>query len=120
MKPLFDQNGPFSSTVEASKSAYYPSKKCPSRITTLPSVPTEEMMVTPDMSHLSNIGTSPNQPNDEFYYNSLQPIQQPLGPIEMNSSLVTPETGFHFLFTSDQTVDLTCTDKSEEKLDYLY
>lgn len=74
----------------------------------------EEMMVTPDMPLLANTSPLLNHVNNKMYF--IGP--PPLVPIETSSSLVTPETGFHFLFTSEQTVDLTNLEKQEQKLDW--
>lgn len=109
--PLFDQNIPFrNSNVDASENITNSSKSILSSNDT-----TEEMMVTPDMPLLPNSSPISSRTNDKLYYI----VPPPLAPIETNSSLVTPETGFHFLFTSEQTVDLTSFDKLEEKLDLL-
>lgn len=74
----------------------------------------EFVTVTPDitlptMNPVETINQL-NQTNNLYY---VIPSQHCAREEPTESSLVTPETGFHFLFTSEQTVDLT--DESQKE-----
>jgi len=75
---------------------------------------TVEMTVTPDISLPTVSANSINGTCNT--YNNISP-QMPMRhfTIEQSpSSLITPQTGFHFLFNTDVTVDLT--DESQQKM----
>lgn len=74
------------------------------------SVLSEEMTVTPDMP-LDNIDDTVNSLNQKLFY-----VLPSLTPSEPAEPFVTPETGFHFLFSSE-TVDLTSKDNIEIRLE---
>jgi hypothetical protein len=74
---------------------------------------TEEMTVTPDIP-IPNIDVSPVfNPVEAVYYNNK--ISHPIVEAPDRSTLVTPQTGFHFLFSTEQTVDLTDSDNLMKK-----
>lgn len=84
---LFDQNVP------------------PQRVTTQSSDTSSEFVtVTPDITLPSIDSVETINPKNLYY---VLPSQHCVREEPTESSLVTPETGFHFLFTSEQTVDLT-------------
>lgn len=71
----------------------------------------ENMTVTPDIT----------LPNDDSVSTLIQPkpvyylVPDVVHDEPTETSLVTPETGFHFLFSSEQTVDLTTTEENQKK-----
>lgn len=73
---------------------------------------TEEMTVTPDMP-LPNIdvGLISSHIGPAYYNNKIYPVDQ----VPDRPAQVTPETGFHFLFSTEQTVDLTDSDNLQQK-----
>lgn len=77
----------------------------PSVITQPSNTSSEFVTVTPDIAlpTMDPVETI-NQLNQSKTFYAM-PSQHP--SLLTGSSLVTPETGFHFLFTSEQTVDLT-------------
>jgi len=90
--------------------------------TNIPS--TVEMIVTPDMPiSTSDMGSPLNQEEEYIDVDSepseplpVEPEQEPQphqDPVpEPGPSRVLPDTGFHFLFSTDETVDLTTKEDS--------
>jgi len=72
-------------------------------------ISTEEMTVTPDMPiSTSDAGSSLNLAEEEYFeVQPHVPTQTSLITPIAGPSGVTPQTGFHFLFSSEDTVDLT-------------
>lgn len=70
------------------------------------------MTVTPDMP-IPDIEIGLVNPVEPVYYNSYDP--PPVVKPTIRSPLVTPETGFHFLFSTGPTVDLTLLDNQQQK-----
>ncbi|XP_027842696.2 bromodomain-containing protein DDB_G0270170-like isoform X1 [Aphis gossypii] len=65
-------------------------------------IPCEEMTITPDLGFsTSNLGSSLN--GEEEYFEALPQINN----VSTVPSRVLPDTGFHFLFKPNETVDLT-------------
>lgn len=52
-------------------------------------------------------------PVNPVYYDNI--VTPPVVSSANGSPIVTPETGFHFLYKSDQTVDLTRSDDLQQK-----
>ncbi|XP_050436001.1 uncharacterized protein LOC126842852 [Adelges cooleyi] len=70
----------------------------------------EQMIITPDIPALPSTESTSFDSNSDHCY--------AVSDVDTNKSVgssVTPETGFHFLFSSDQTVDLTSIDTSPKK-----
>jgi len=78
------------------------------------------MTVTPDMPiSTSNVDSSLNQ-EEEYIDVDDEPIEpqpqpQPDPVSEPGPSRVLPDTGFHFLFSTDETVDLTTKEDNTPK-----
>lgn len=70
----------------------------------------EEMTVTPDMP-FESIDDTVNSLNQKLFY-----VLPSLVPSKSTESFVSPDTGFHFLFSSE-TVDLTSKDTTEIRLE---
>ncbi|XP_060858858.1 uncharacterized protein LOC132936182 isoform X2 [Metopolophium dirhodum] len=72
-------------------------------------ISTEEMTVTPDMPLSTSYAASSliNQREDMDIYVDSEPTGSLLVESETEPLLVEPETGIQFLFSSDETVDLT-------------
>ncbi|XP_050533077.1 uncharacterized protein LOC126901011 isoform X5 [Daktulosphaira vitifoliae] len=69
----------------------------------------EQMVITPDINLPTVVNTSScDSPNNDFYSDQVNDNNS-------TESTVSPETGFHFLFRSDQTVDLTNSEIAPKK-----
>ncbi|XP_060880016.1 GATA zinc finger domain-containing protein 8-like isoform X2 [Metopolophium dirhodum] len=79
-------------------------------------ISSEEMTVTPDMPlSTSDEGSLLNQGEDMYFDVDNEPTESLLVEPETEPSRVLPDTGFHFLFSTDETVDLTTKDNTPKK-----
>jgi len=76
----------------------------------------EEMTVTPDMPlSTSDVGSSSNQEEDMDIDTGNDHTESLQVETRTEPSRVLPDTGFHFLFSTDETVDLTTKEDNTPK-----
>jgi len=77
------------------------------------------MTVTPDMPLSTDEGPSLNQGEDMYFDVDNEPTEslllEPETEPETEPARVLPDTGFHFLFSTDETVDLTTKEDNTPK-----